>query len=160
MTGTASKAADSSGAIIHPPIAWALAFIGGLAIDWSYPLSILPIQVPNVWLGAMIFAAGLMLALWAIMTMRKAGTALPVNRSTTVIVESGPYRYSRNPIYIGMFLGQAGLAAGFNSLWILLALVPFYIVIRYGVIASEESYLERKFGEAYLSYKSRIRRWL
>jgi protein-S-isoprenylcysteine O-methyltransferase Ste14 len=160
MTDTARKAADNSGAIIHPPIAWALAFIGGLAIDWFYPLSILPTQFPNVWLGVMIFAAGLMLALWAIMTMRKAGTALPVNRSTTVIVESGPYRYSRNPIYIGMFLGQAGLAAGFNSLWILLALVPFYIVIRYGVIAREESYLERKFGEAYLSYRSRIRRWL
>lgn len=160
MTNTTKKTADNSNAIIHPPIPWALAFIGGLAINWYYPLSILPIQFPNVWLGAIIFAAGLMLALWAIVTMRQAGTALPINRSTTIIVDHGPYRFSRNPIYIGMFLGQIGLAAGFNSLWILIALVPFYIVIRYGVIAREESYLEHKFGEAYLSYKSRVGRWL
>lgn len=160
MTDATRKAADNSNAIIHPPVAWALAFVGGLAIDWYYPLSILPSQFPGVWFGAVIFAAGLGLALWAVMTMRKAGTALPINRSTTVIVDHGPYSFSRNPIYIGMFLGQIGLAAGFNSFWILLALVPFYIVIRYGVIAREESYLERKFAEAYLGYKSRVGRWL
>lgn len=160
MTDTTKKAADNSNAVVHPPIPWALAIIGGLAIDWYYPLNILPIQFPSVWLGAIIFAAGLVLALWATVTIRKAGTALPINRSTTTIVDYGPYRFSRNPIYIGMFLGLIGLATGFNSFWILLALVPFYIVIRYGVVAREESYLERKFGEAYLSYKSRVGRWL
>jgi protein-S-isoprenylcysteine O-methyltransferase Ste14 len=59
-----------------------------------------------------------------------------------------------------MLLGQAGLAIGFNSLWILGMLLPFYLVLRYGVVAREEAYLERKFGDAYLDYKSRVRRWL
>ena len=79
---------------------------------------------------------------------------------TTAIVAQGPYRYTRNPIYIGMFLGQTGFALGFNSLWLLAMLVPFYLVIRYGVVAREEAYLERKFGATYGTYKSRVRRWL
>ena len=61
---------------------------------------------------------------------------------------------------MGMFLGQSGLAIGFDTLWVLATLVPFYLVIRYGVIAREEAYLQRKFGILYLDYKSRVRRWL
>jgi len=79
---------------------------------------------------------------------------------TTTIVGHGPYALTRNPIYLGMFLGQIGLSIGFNSLWILAMLVPFYLVIRYGVVAREGAYLERKFGRVYLDYKSRTRRWL
>jgi len=73
---------------------------------------------------------------------------------------SGPYRFTRNPIYVGMFLGQTGLAIGFNSLWLLASLVAFYFVIRHGVVAREEAYLEGKFAGAYMDYKSRVRRWL
>jgi protein-S-isoprenylcysteine O-methyltransferase Ste14 len=80
-------------------------------------------------------------------------------KPTTAIATDGPYRFTRNPIYLGMFLGLTGLAIGFNSLWILVAMVPFYFVIRHGVVAREEAYLERKFGEVYLGYKSRVRRW-
>jgi hypothetical protein len=70
------------------------------------------------------------------------------------------FRFTRNPIYIGMFLGQTGLGIGFDSLWVLAMLVPFCLVIRYGVVAREEAYLERKFGAVYLDYKSGVRRWL
>ena len=107
-----------------------------------------------------MFAIGLVLAIWAIATIRKAGTRIETNKPTTTIVANGPYGVTRNPIYIGMFLGQTGLAIGFDNLWILATLVPFYLVIRYGVIAREEVYLERKFGAVYLGYKSRVRRWL
>jgi protein-S-isoprenylcysteine O-methyltransferase Ste14 len=79
---------------------------------------------------------------------------------TTAIVESGPYRFSRNPIYLAMFIGLVGLAFAFDNLWILIALVPFALVIRYGVVAREEAYLERKFGNRYGGYRSRVRRWL
>ena len=79
---------------------------------------------------------------------------------TTAIVEAGPYRFTRNPIYLGMFLGLVGLAIGFDSLWLLATLVPFALVIRYGVVAREEAYLERKFGDAYRHYRTRVRRWL
>lgn len=155
-----SDDSDHSNALIRPPIAWALAFVVGLALDWLYPLPFLPDALPRVWAGAAIFAAGLGLAIWAIVTMLKAGTQVPTNRPTTAIVTEGPYHYTRNPIYTGMFLGQIGFALGFNSLWLLGTLLPFYLVIRYGVIAREEAYLERKFGDRYVTYKSRVRRWL
>jgi protein-S-isoprenylcysteine O-methyltransferase Ste14 len=151
---------DNANAVIRPPIAWALAFIAGVALDRLYPMPFVPASVPGAWVGAAIFAFGFALAIWAIVTIRRAGTRVETNKPTTAIVTSGPYRVTRNPIYIGMLLGQSGLAVGFNSLWLLVTLVPFYFVIRYGVIAREEAYLTHKFGSAYLDYKSRVRRWL
>jgi protein-S-isoprenylcysteine O-methyltransferase Ste14 len=110
--------------------------------------------------GGIVFAAAFALAVWAIVTIRRAGTAVETVKPTTAIVANGPYRFTRNPIYLGMVLGQIGLAIGFDSLWILATLVAFYFVLRHGVIAREEAYLERKFGRGYLDYKSRVRRWL
>ena len=101
-----------------------------------------------------------MLAIWAIVTFRSAGTRVETTEPTRAIVTHGPYRFTRNPIYVGMFLGQTGLAIGFDNLWILAMLIPFYLVLRYGVVAREEAYLERKFGDVYSDYKSRVRRWL
>ncbi|MDK1490479.1 isoprenylcysteine carboxylmethyltransferase family protein [Sinorhizobium sp. 7-81] len=155
-----NEASDSSGAVVRPPIAWALAVVAGLVLDGLYPLPFLPAAVPAPWLGAVVFLAGLALLIWAATTFRRAGTHIQTTQPTTTIVEEGPYRYSRNPIYTGMFLGLIGFAFGFDSLWLLILLVPFYLVIRYGVVAREEDYLERKFGDAYRAYKSRIRRWL
>ena len=117
-------------------------------------------SIPRAWIGGGVFAVGFALAIWAIVTIRKAGTQVETNKPTTTIVANGPYRLTRNPIYIGMFLGQTGLAIAFDNLWVLAMLAPFYLVIRYGVIAREESYLDRKFGAVYLGYKSRVRRWL
>jgi protein-S-isoprenylcysteine O-methyltransferase Ste14 len=151
---------DNSNSVIRPPIAWALSFVAGLGLDWLYPMPFVPAFMPAAWVGSAIFALGFVLAIWAIVTVRKAGTRVETNRPTTTIVASGPYRFTRNPIYVGMFLGQSGLAVGFNSLWLLATLVPFYFVIRYGVVAREEAYLERKFASVYLDYKSRVRRWL
>ena len=92
--------------------------------------------------------------------MIRAGSNVPTNRPTTTIVEHGPYRFTRNPIYLGMFLGQVGLAIAFNCLWLLVTLVPFALAIRYGVVAREEALLAPKFGDAYRGYCSRVRRWL
>jgi len=151
---------DNSGAAIRPPIAWALAAIAGLALDWLYPLPFLPADLPAGRLGGIVFLAGLALLIWAATTFRRAGTQIPTTQPTTTIVAEGPYRFTRNPIYIGMFLGLIGLAVAFDSLWIIVLLVPFYLVIRYGVVAREEAYLERKFGDVYLAYKARVGRWL
>jgi protein-S-isoprenylcysteine O-methyltransferase Ste14 len=90
----------------------------------------------------------------------RAGSNVPTNRPTTTIVERGPYRFTRNPIYLGMFLGLIGSAIAFDNLWLLMMLVPFALVIRFGVVVREEAYLERKFGDAYRGYRSRVRRWL
>ena len=75
-------------------------------------------------------------------------------------MEAGPYRLTRNPIYLGMVLGLIGLAIAFNSLWLLMTLALFALVIRYSVITREEAYLERKFGDVYRRYRARVRRWL
>ncbi len=124
------------------------------------PLPFLPADVPAGGLGVLVFVVALALATWAIVTMTKAGSNVPTNRPTTTIVESGPYRFTRNPIYLGMFGGLIGLAIAFDTLWLLLMLVPFALVIRYGVVAREEAYLERKFGDLYRGYRLRVRRWL
>lgn len=160
MNDETSGTTDNSNAVVHPPIAWALAFVAGLAADWFHPLRFVPATIPGAWLGGAFLALGFGLAIWAILTIRRAGSRIETNKPTTTIVANGPYRFTRNPIYIGMFLGQTGLAIGFDSLWILAALAPFYAVVRYGVVAREEAYLERKFGGAYLGYKSRVGRWL
>ena len=146
--------------IIRPPLAWALAVIAGLALYWLVPLPFLPADLDAGWLGALVFALALALAAWAIVTVTRAGSNVPTNRPTTAIVESGPYRFTRNPIYLGMFGGLIGLAIAFDTLWLLLMLVPFALVIRYGVVAREEAYLERKFGDVYRRYRRRVRRWL
>jgi protein-S-isoprenylcysteine O-methyltransferase Ste14 len=156
MSGTA----DTAQVIIRPPIAWALAVLAGLALNWLMPLPFVPGMLPAGWLGATVFALALALAAWAIATMTRAGSNVPTNRPSTTIVETGPYRFTRNPIYLGMFLGLAGLAIAFDSLWLLATLVPFALVIRYGVVAREEAYLERKFGDVYRRYRTRVRRWL
>ena len=152
--------ADTAQVMVRPPLAWGLALIVGLALNWLVPLPFLPANLPAGSLGAAVFVLALALFAWAIFTISRAGSNVPTNRPTTTIVESGPYRLTRNPIYIAMFLGLIGLAIAFDDLWLFMTLVPFALVIRYGVVAREEAYLERKFGDVYRGYRSRVRRWL
>jgi protein-S-isoprenylcysteine O-methyltransferase Ste14 len=155
-----SDPADTANVIIRPPIAWALAVLAGLALQWVVSLPFMPASVPAGWVGGMVFVLALALVAWAIATITRAGSNVPTSMPTTTIVQTGPYRFTRNPIYLGMFLGLVGLAIAFDSLWLLGTLVPFALVIRYGVVAREEAYLERKFGDAYRHYRARVRRWL
>ena len=155
-----AETVDRPNVVIPPPIAWALGIVVGLGLGRLYPLPFIPAIIPDVWVGVVVFALAVALAVWAMVTIRKAGTQFDVHKPTTAIVENGPYRTTRNPIYLGMFLGQTGIAIGLDNLWVLAMLVPFYFVIRHGVVAQEEAYLERKFGAVYRDYKSRVRRWL
>jgi protein-S-isoprenylcysteine O-methyltransferase Ste14 len=155
-----SQDTDTSNAAVRPPVAWLLALAAGVAADQLYPLRFVPASVPGAWVGGAIFAIAFALAIWAIVTIRNAGTQVETYKPTTTIVANGPYRLTRNPIYLAMVLGLIGLAIAFDSLWIVVTLVPFYLVIRYGVVAREEAYLERKFGDVYRGYQSRVRRWL
>jgi protein-S-isoprenylcysteine O-methyltransferase Ste14 len=147
---------DTANVIIRPPIAWAVAVLAGLALNWLMPLPLVPAAVPAGWLGAIVLA----LVAWAIATITRVGSNVPTSLPTTTIVDTGPYRFTRNPIYLGMVLGLIGLAIALNSLWLLLTLGTFALVIHYGVVAREEAYLERKFGDVYRRYRGRVRRWL
>jgi protein-S-isoprenylcysteine O-methyltransferase Ste14 len=152
--------ADTAHVIIRPPIAWGVAVIAGLALNWPVPLPFMPADLPAGWLGAAVFVLALALCAWAVVTMTRAGSNVPTNLPTIAIVDSGPYGVTRNPIYLSMFLALTGLAIAFDNLWLLMMLALFALVIRYGVVAREEAYLERKFGDVYPSYRTRVRRWL
>jgi protein-S-isoprenylcysteine O-methyltransferase Ste14 len=139
---------------------WALAAVVGIGLGWLMPWPFVPAALPAVWSGIAVFAIAVALFVWAISTMTRAGSNVPTSQPTVTIVDAGPYGFTRNPIYLGMMVSLVGLAIAFNSIWSLIALIFFFLIIRYGVIAREEAYLDRKFGDVYRGYRARVRRWL
>jgi protein-S-isoprenylcysteine O-methyltransferase Ste14 len=97
---------DRPNVVIPPPIAWGLAIVAGLVAGWLYPLQFVPTSIARAWMGGGLFALGVALAVWAIATIRKAGSQFDVRKPTTAIVENGPYGFTRNPIYLGTFLSS------------------------------------------------------
>jgi protein-S-isoprenylcysteine O-methyltransferase Ste14 len=156
MTGPGN---DNPGVVARPPLIFLGCLIAGFAVDWFSPLS--AFDAPGSYAyGGLLLGAGIVLMAWGVTTFGRAGTNIPTNRPSITVVSNGPYGFSRNPIYIGMFLIYAGIAVLADNPWLLILVVPLYFIMRYGVIAREERYLEGKFGEAYLAYKRRVRRWL
>ena len=107
----------------------------------------------------MLLAAGTLFA-FSLREFSQAGTSVQSVRPTTRIVSTGPYRFSRNPIYLAFTMLHLGVAVWVNSGWLLGTLVVSLAVMSFGVIAREERYLERRFGDAYTNYKAAVRRWL
>jgi protein-S-isoprenylcysteine O-methyltransferase Ste14 len=151
---------DHSNVLVPPPVALALCVVCAGLLDRLWPAPFLPPGLPLRALGGVFIALGLAVELWAFLLFRRARTSVLPVRPTSAIVEAGPYRYSRNPIYLSMFVMVAGLAVALDSLWQFAALVVLYGVLRWGVVAREEAYLTRKFGASYLDYARRVRRWL
>lgn len=165
MTTEKPQSGETAGVVVRPPLLSAGALALGLLLDalWPLPLAALgldPGPTPRLAAGAAIIALGLALAVSAFLRFRAAGTQVPTWRPSTALVLTGPYRWSRNPIYIGLMSLLAGLGLLADSLWVLGLLVPVWAVLRWGVVAREERYLERRFGEDYRRYKTRVRRWL
>src|SRR5260370_34403781 len=107
---TMADAADTSNVIVRPPIAWALAVLAELALNWLMPLPFLATAVSAGWLGTIVFALALALIAWAISAMTRAGSNVPTRLPTTTILETGPHRFSRHPIYPRLVLGPYGRA--------------------------------------------------
>jgi protein-S-isoprenylcysteine O-methyltransferase Ste14 len=150
---------DHPGVPIAPPLLFVLPILASLALEWFVPTSF--VHGAFRWLlGALIFVAGIALIAGGFITQKRAGTdPIPFNPST-LIVAHGIYRFTRNPMYLGFALCTFGLAVLVDSAWMLLAVPIGLILIDRIVITREERYLERKFGEEYLSYKRRVRRWI
>lgn len=110
--------------------------------------------------GALIVTLAATLFIWSIRTFQSAGTPVPGNRPTTTIVAAGPYRFSRNPIYLAFSMFQVGLAVGIDDAWLLVTLLPAMALMSFVVIPREERYLNGRFGEDYARYRARVRRWL
>jgi protein-S-isoprenylcysteine O-methyltransferase Ste14 len=110
--------------------------------------------------GLTFVLIGIALAALSVRRFHLAGTSIVPGEPSTALVESGPYAFTRNPIYIGFVLAYFGLAIMLTSLWVLLLLIPVLAILQRGVVEREEAYLERQFGEAYRKYKTRVPRWL
>lgn len=152
-------AKDAAAVIAPPPLIYLAGLVAGLLLGAAVPTPFLARGAASV-IGAVLIAAALWLALWGVRTMRRAGTSVRPDVPTTALVTTGPFGFSRNPLYVSLALLYAGVAIAARSLWALLLLVVVLAVVHRGVIGREERYLERKFGVDYLRYKARVRRWL
>jgi protein-S-isoprenylcysteine O-methyltransferase Ste14 len=154
--------AGTAGVIARPPFLFLAALLVGLVADRLLPL---PFPVPMIgaiqWIIAVsLIVVGLALAAAGVRDFSQAKTPVPTNEPTRALVTTGMHGWTRNPIYLGMFLMYAGIGIAARSSSILILILPVAIVIRYGVVAREEAYLERRFGDVYRDYKARVRRWV
>ena len=148
----------TAGVIAPPPVIF-LGFLGlGFALEGLLPGADLPVAVQ--WVGATVIVAGVVLTLSFELAFRRVGTDANPYRPSTALATTGPYGFSRNPGYLGMAITYVGIALAAAAPWALVMLLPALVVVQYGVITREERYLERLFGDEYLSYKQRTRRWI
>ena len=144
---------------IRPPLLYLGATGIGLLAHFRWRVELLPTSISMPIGVALVLPAGVLFAS-AARALRKAGTPVPGNRPTTLIVRAGPYRLSRNPIYLAFTLFALGIAAWVNSLWLVATLVVPVAIMSRIVIPREEQYLEQRFGAEYLEYKKSVGRWL
>ena len=131
----------------------------GLLLHLMLPLHVLPTTLARG-IGVVCVLVSFPLTIATLRALSCAHTPVDPMKPTTALVTEGPFRSSRNPLYVALTLLYLGMAFLVNAWWILLLVVPVLLVIRYGVIAREEAYLTRKFGDAYRQYTAQVRRWL
>jgi protein-S-isoprenylcysteine O-methyltransferase Ste14 len=147
---------------MRPLFLYLACLILGLVLDRVLPLPLTLLEtafVPATAGGGLIIL-GVVIAAAGIRNFSYAATPVPSNQPVRALVTTGIHGWSRNPIYVGMFLLYVGFGLVSRSLWALVLALPLAITVRYGVVAREEAYLERRFGDAYHDYKARVRRWL
>jgi protein-S-isoprenylcysteine O-methyltransferase Ste14 len=151
---------DIAGVIAPPPVIVLAGMLIGAGISFLLPWRLPTAGRSGALAGATLVAAAVTLAVLAIREFRASDTPVPTREPTRAIVAGGPYRLSRNPIYLSFVLLQVGIALWAANGWLLATLAVEILIIDRGVIAREERYLERRFGETYLAYKRGVRRWI
>ena len=155
----ASDPADHAGVHVPPPLIYLVLFGLGLLLNWLVPFSFLPI-IPARVVALIFLGCGLLLGVWSVGLFRRAHTNVMPIQPTTALVISGPYRLTRNPIYLGFLCVYIAAALWFGVAWAL-ALVPLVVLaVQRLAISKEERYLEQKFGDAYRQYRTQVRRWI
>jgi protein-S-isoprenylcysteine O-methyltransferase Ste14 len=152
---------DGPGVRVPPPLIFIGTLVLGVVLDrFVFGSTTFVSGSARYVTGGLLAALGVLGIALALRLFRRAGTRPEPWLPSSAIVETGVYRYTRNPMYLGMALLYTGLALILDSTASLMLLVPLLIIIRYGVIGREEVYLERTFGEPYRQYRNRVRRWL
>jgi protein-S-isoprenylcysteine O-methyltransferase Ste14 len=150
---------DNAGVVAPPPLIYLALLVLGLLLNRRFPVSFLPRRMARI-LGWPLLGGGVLLIGWFEWAMRHAGTPTNPYKPVTRVVTEGPFRYTRNPGYLAMAMIYTGIAGLANALWAILLLPVAMFAIQRWVIEREERYLEGKFGEEYLRYKARVRRWV
>jgi protein-S-isoprenylcysteine O-methyltransferase Ste14 len=157
MVPRAPRVANSG--VVRPPLVVLVSLLAGAVLTVAWPLPFFP-RVLRPPVGSLLVAMAAAFFSYSIRQLRMSGTPVPGNKPTTVIARTGPYRFSRNPIYLAFFVFHLGLAILVNSLWLVATLIPTVAIIAVVVVPREERYLTERFGAAYLQYKASVRRWL
>jgi len=159
MTHPIDAAADNAGVRFPPPVLYLAAVLGGYLLNRRWPLP--------VGEGALVSAlAWALAAVWLVLTVssignfRRFGTSIVPVKPSAALVVAGPYRFTRNPMYVGLAALTAALGLFMDSWWPIALLLPVLVIVRIFVIAPEERYLERRFGDDYRRYTQRVRRWI
>ena len=154
------RPAEGPGVKFPPPLLYLALLILGILLSVWYPVHFLPSALAWI-LGGIILAGGMLLGpIWGIRTLRDAGTTIRPDKPAAKLVTDGPFRFSRNPLYLALTLMYAGIALMADSIWALLLLFPVTFIMTRFVIQREEDYLARTFGEDYERYKKSVRRWI
>jgi protein-S-isoprenylcysteine O-methyltransferase Ste14 len=145
------------GVRVPPPVMVGLVLAAAWLLQRGIPV---PLGPPLPELGALVIFAALGLLGWAVLVLVKAGNDPRPDKPDAALVEAGPFRFSRNPIYLGFLVAVAGFALRWGDLWGWIALLVSHLVLDRLVVAREEAYLATRFGEAFAAYRGRVRRWL
>jgi protein-S-isoprenylcysteine O-methyltransferase Ste14 len=134
----------------------------GLGLDWLVLRLPFPFAEtePVHFAGMLLLLAGVVLGVWAALQFRAHSTSIRPDRGSNALMATGPYAFSRNPIYLGEVVAMVGAGLAFNRFWLVLLAPAFAIAVAQLAIKREEAYLERRFGVAYTDYKARVRRWI
>jgi protein-S-isoprenylcysteine O-methyltransferase Ste14 len=153
------RSADSPGVLVFPPLLFGGMLAIGLLLHWLQPMPLLPPLIARL-LGLGLLVLSGATARSAEQAMKRAGTNIRPDQPTLAIVTDGPFRFTRNPLYLAGIGLYSSLALLVNTAWPLVLLIPLLLVLDWGVVRREERYLEAKFGEPYRAYRARVRRWL
>ena len=153
---------DHAGVFVPPPLLFALPLLGAIIVHSRRPWLMAEGGSTTLVIGGLAAIGGaIALVVASIATFRQAETTiLPAGRPTTTIVERGPYRLTRNPMYLSMAIAYLGASMALNNFWAIIFLPAVLTVVDVFVIRREERYLASKFGQSYRDYCSRVRRWL
>ncbi len=155
----AEEEKETAGVVAPPPLIYVAGFLLGWLLETRWPSASLPAPAAD-WIGWTLIAAGVAVVVWSIVAMARVKTSVNPYSPTAAIATSGPYAYSRNPIYAADIVIYIGFCAVFDMLWPLAILPLVVVAVHKGVVEREERYLQRRFGQLYVAYSSRVRRWM
>jgi protein-S-isoprenylcysteine O-methyltransferase Ste14 len=150
---------DHAQVMVPPPLVFLGYLIGALVMNWAVPFPT-PASLNMRIIGGIALGAGTLLAASAIYAMRTAHTSPDISRPTKALVTAGPYRFTRNPIYLGFFLIYLGFSLLAGTLWGILLSTFLFWTVTHAIIHMEEAYLADKFKDEYIRYTSHVRRWV